>query len=103
MAELAEVPAFEDLQRLEQRDALAPDVARVDLVAAVIDRDTVLDRHFEACQVGRRHKATVPGMVIGDRIGNRPAVEEVVHGAQFFVTVAARPALGFDHAGDAAA
>ena len=82
--------------------ALAPDVAAVDLEAAVAHRDAGLHRRFESRQVFLGHEAAVLAVIGGDVVGDRALVEAVVRGAQLRRAVARRLALGLDHALDGA-
>ncbi len=97
-----EVEALEDLQRFQQHDALAPDIAGMHGVTAVVHRNAVFHRHFKTGQVLEGHEAAVGGVVIGDFAGNRAAVEIVMHGRELFVAVAAAIALGLDQPADGA-
>jgi len=100
-AHLAQIVAFERLERLGQHDALAPHVAHVHVVAAIGRVDAGLDRDFESGQILTRHEAAVRRVEVGDHAGDGPAVEEVVRRPELAVAILeaifayrAAPAMG---------
>jgi hypothetical protein len=72
-------------------------------VAAIVDADRVFDGNFETGKVRRGEKTVVLRVISGGSLRDRSAIKEIVRGAQLFVAIAACGALGFYHAGDAAA
>ena len=102
VAQCCEVDALECFQRLQQYDALAPDVARVHVDAPVGGGDAFFDGNFECGEVVPREEAAILLVERGDVLGDRSLVEAVVHGTQLGSPVAGCIALGFDHPTDGA-
>src|SRR4051812_46586223 len=72
-------------------------------VTTIVDANAVFDRYFETGEIALAQEAVVLFVECMRSVGDRAAIEEIVYRTQFFVAIAARSALGFDHAGDAAA
>ena len=102
--ETREVETGEERELLEEDRPLTPRAALVDGVAAVVERDRLLDVRLVLLEIDAREKSAVRGGVCRDLAGDVAAVKGVDRGREPVATAVSRTALlGRDETAEGAA